>query len=85
MIKILLTGSSGFIGQAFLRRFARYKDLALYGVGRRAIASLLRSVSYRQLEFVDSCDLNFTPYTVIHAVGKAGAMGKERRPMPSLK
>ncbi|MCS3430701.1 NAD(P)-dependent oxidoreductase [Klebsiella sp. BIGb0407] len=75
MIKIVITGASGFIGQAFLRRFAGHHNLELLGVGRRPQPKLLTGIRYSQIDLADLDTLNFTPDAVIHAAGKAGPWG----------
>lgn len=76
MIKIVITGASGFIGQAFLCRFAADPELELYGVGRRPLLQNLSGIRYSQLELADLNTLDFTPDVVIHAAGKAGPWGR---------
>jgi len=75
MIKILITGASGFIGQAFLRRFAAHPDLELLGTGRRPSPKFPPSVRYSQLDLADLETLDYVPDVVIHAAGKAGPWG----------
>lgn len=74
-INILVTGASGFIGQAFLRRFAHQENLNIYGVGRRPIPQIPSGVRYAQWDLADLNQLDFTPDVVIHAAGKAGPWG----------
>lgn len=76
MIKIVITGASGFIGQAFLRRFAGHQNLELLGIGRSSRPDLPTSVRYSQLDLADLERLDFTPDAVIHAAGKAGPWGR---------
>lgn len=76
MIKMVITGVSGFIGQAFLRRFAAFEGVELQGVGRRPVKSLPKGVGYSQLDLADLEQLDFTPDVVIHAAGKAGPWGR---------
>ena len=37
-LRILVTGASGFVGGAFLRRFQGQPGLDIHGIGRRACA-----------------------------------------------
>ncbi|WP_299997264.1 NAD(P)-dependent oxidoreductase [uncultured Cedecea sp.] len=75
MINIVITGASGFIGQAFLRRFAGHNNLELLGVGRRPRPKSLTGMRYFQLDLADLDTLDFAPDVVIHAAGKAGPWG----------
>lgn len=77
-MKVLVTGASGFIGGAFLRRFALREGVTLYGVGRRARCDFPPSVRYRALA-LDCLDaLDFRPDVVIHAAGRASPWGTAR-------
>jgi len=78
MIKIVITGASGFIGQAFLRRFAGHHSLELLGVGRRPLSENPTGFRYSQLDLADLDTLSFTPDVVIHAAGKAGPWGRSK-------
>lgn len=59
MTNILVTGASGFIGQAFLHRFAADNALALYGVGRHPIPTISSGVRYVQLDLAEVETLDF--------------------------
>ncbi|SQI36122.1 Cholesterol dehydrogenase [Leminorella richardii] len=74
-MKILITGASGFIGSAFLRRFAALGDVSLCGVGRRQQSDLPPSVHYCALALDRLNELDFTPDVVIHAAGRASPWG----------
>lgn len=77
-MKILVTGASGFIGGAFIRRFADVKGLSLYGVGRREKVNFPASVVYSPLALAQLDDLDFAPDVVIHAAGRASPWGTKR-------
>lgn len=73
-MKILVTGTSGFVGGAFLRRFAQRPDLALFGVARRPVAL----PNYVQRDLSQPFDLPFRPDVVIHAAARASPWGSRR-------
>lgn len=75
MKKILLTGASGFIGSAFMRRFANQANIQLCGIGRRADPDLPASVSYHALDISQPFELDFEPDIVIHAAGRTSPWG----------
>ena len=77
-VKILLTGASGFIGGAFLRRFAGRENLQLFAVGRREPADLPAGVSWRTLSLADLLQWEISPDVVIHAAGRASPWGSDR-------
>lgn len=77
-MKIVLTGASGFIGGAFLRRFAAVPGLSLYGVGRRAVGDLPAPVRYHRLPLDRLEELDVEPDVVIHAAGRASPWGTAR-------
>lgn len=77
MTKILITGASGFIGNAFLQRFASRAEFELYGVGRRELTNIPATVRYTALDLSCLDSLDFTPDVVIHAAGKAGPWGSK--------
>ncbi len=74
-MRILVTGASGFIGGAFIRRFAEVKGLSLCGVGRREEVDLPASVVYSSLALEQLDDLDFVPDVVIHAAGRTSPWG----------
>lgn len=74
-MNILVTGASGFIGGAFLHRFAGRQDLHLTGVGRRDNPGLPASVSWHALPLNRLQELDVVPDVVIHAAGRASPWG----------
>ena len=64
MIKIVITGASGFIGQAFLRRFAACPNLELLGTGRRPSPNFPPDVRYSQLNLANLKTLDDAPDVV---------------------
>lgn len=74
-MKILLTGASGFIAGAFLRRFADDPQISLYGVGRRPQSDFPSSVYYRACPLDQLQTLDVEPDVVIHAGGRASPWG----------
>lgn len=74
-VKILITGASGFIGSAFLHRFADNGDLELCGVGRRPLNHLPPTVRYHALPLAQLARLDVTPDVVIHAAGRTSPWG----------
>lgn len=74
-MKILLTGASGFIGGAFMRRFGSLDELDLFGIGRRQSPALPASVRYRSLDLSQPFDIDFNPDVVIHAAARASPWG----------
>lgn len=77
-MNIVLTGASGFIGGAFLRRFANVPGLSLCGVGRRSVRDLPASVRYYNLPLDRLGEINVAPDVVIHAAGRASPWGTAR-------
>lgn len=73
-MKILVTGASGFIGGAFMRRFAGRDDLELFGLGRRPTAL----PDYAQVDLSRPFDLPFSPDVVIHAAARSSPWGTKR-------
>lgn len=74
-VKVLITGASGFIGGAFLRRFAADPRVSLYGTGRRTLQDLPPGASYQALPLDQLQTLDFDPDVVIHAAGRASPWG----------
>ena len=70
-MQILLTGASGFVGGAFMRRFASRTDLDLIGLGRRACDL----PQYHRVDLAQPFDLPLTPDVVIHAAARASPWG----------
>ena len=77
-MKILVTGASGFIGGAFLRRFSGRDDLQLFGTGRGERPDLPAVVNWRTLALADLTQWDITPDVVIHAAGRASPWGTEQ-------
>jgi 2-alkyl-3-oxoalkanoate reductase len=73
-MRILVTGASGFVGGAFMRRFAGRSDLELHGVSRRP--SDLPNYTSRDLS--QPFDLPLPPDVVIHAAARASPWGTRR-------
>lgn len=69
--RILVTGASGFIGSAFMERFAARDDLQLHGVGRRRLARDDYSAIDLSLPFA----LDFRADVVIHAAARSSPWG----------
>jgi len=74
-VNVLITGASGFIGSAFLKRFAALNTVSLYGVGRQHINDFPVSVRYAALALDKLEQLDVTPDVVIHAAGRASPWG----------
>ncbi len=73
-MQILVTGASGFVGGAFMRRFASRTDLDLIGLGRRA-SDLTQ---YHRVDLAQTFDLPLAPDVVIHAAARASPWGTRR-------
>lgn len=73
-MKILVTGASGFVGGAFLRRFADRPDLELFGVARRAMPL----PNYVRCDLSRPFELPFRPDVVVHAAARASPWGSRR-------
>lgn len=70
-MRILITGASGFVGGAFMRRFSNVPGLELFGVARRPVAL----PNYAQRDLSQAFDLPFRPDVVIHAAARASPWG----------
>jgi len=73
-LKILVTGASGFVGGAFMRRFAGRGDLELFGVGRRPVDA----PNYAQVDLSKRFNLPLAPDVVLHAAARASPWGTKR-------
>ena len=69
-----MTGASGFVGGAFMRRFAGRGDLELHGVSRRP-SDLPH---YTQRDLSQPFNLPLQPDVVIHAAARASPWGSRR-------
>lgn len=77
-MKILVTGASGFIGGAFLHRFAGRENLRLFGTGRGERPDLPAEVNWRTLSMGDLTQWDIAPDVVIHAAGRTSPWGSDR-------
>jgi 2-alkyl-3-oxoalkanoate reductase len=72
-MKMLVTGASGFVGGAVMRR-ARELGWEVRGIGRRALAE----PGYRSVDLSKPFDLDFRPDVVIHAAARSSPWGSRR-------
>lgn len=73
-LRILVTGASGFVGGAFIRRNASDPTLRMHGVARRP--TVLES--YTRLDLSRPFDLTFRPDVVVHAAARASPWGRRQ-------
>ncbi len=73
-MRILITGASGFVGGAFMQRFANEPGLEIFGIARRAT----HLPNYAQHDLSQPLDLPFRPDVVIHAAARASPWGTRR-------
>jgi 2-alkyl-3-oxoalkanoate reductase len=73
-VQILVTGASGFVGGAFMRRFAGRSDLDLIGIGRRPTDL----PQYHRIDLTQPFDLPCSPDVVVHAAARASPWGTAR-------
>jgi len=74
MTKILITGASGFVGKAFMQRFADHADIDLYGVARRDMPW----PNYKSVDLSKGLDIDFVPDVVIHAAAHVSPWGSKQ-------
>ena len=72
MMKILVTGASGFVGGRFMARFRHRPGLLLHGVGRRP----LPGPDYTAIDLSRPFELSFAPDVVLHAAARASPWGR---------
>lgn len=70
-LRILVTGASGFVGGAFLRRFQGQPGVEIHGIGRRA-GDL---PNYHRIDLSQAFSLDWQPDVVIHAAALASPWG----------
>ncbi|MGV7185384.1 NAD-dependent epimerase/dehydratase family protein [Xanthomonas axonopodis] len=70
-LRILVTGASGFVGGAFLRRFQGQPGVEIRGIGRRA-SDL---PNYHRIDLSRAFSLDWQPDVVIHAAALASPWG----------
>src|SRR6202022_2919679 len=70
-MKILVTGASGFVGGAFVRRFAGRGDVEIHGIGRRR----LDVPGYSAVDVSEPFGVPFAPDVVVHAAARASPWG----------
>jgi 2-alkyl-3-oxoalkanoate reductase len=73
-MEIIVTGAGGFIGGAFVRRFAHRRDVRLHGVTRPGSATQ----RFTHADLAQPFDLALTPDVVIHAAGRTSPWGTGR-------
>jgi 2-alkyl-3-oxoalkanoate reductase len=73
-MNVLVTGASGFVGGAFVRRFQQAPGLTLHGVGRRPVST----AAYTSIDLSRPFDLAFEPDVVVHAAARASPWGTRR-------
>lgn len=69
--RILITGASGFVGGALMRRFNARDDLLLHGLARRPMPW----PNSTQWDLTQTVSLDFTPDVVIHAAAHVSPWG----------
>lgn len=74
MLKILVTGASGFVGGSFLKRFASNPDIQLHGVSRSPLAL----ANYTSLDLVQGLNIDFAADVVIHAAAHVSPWGSSK-------
>jgi nucleoside-diphosphate-sugar epimerase len=72
-VKLLVTGASGFIGGAIVRR-ARARGWDVRGTGRRPLSD----PGYTALDLTQPLDLEFQPDVVVHAAARSSPWGTRR-------
>ncbi|HXU32819.1 MAG TPA: NAD-dependent epimerase/dehydratase family protein [Thermoanaerobaculia bacterium] len=80
--RILVTGASGFVGGRFVARFRDRPDLAIHGIGRRALDDPAYSSIDLSQPFDVLSDPEFRPDVVIHGAARAtpwGTLAEYRR------
>lgn len=70
-MKILVTGASGFVGGAYVRRVRGRDGLIVHGVGRRR----LDDRDYTAVDLTRPFDLEFEPDVVLHAAARSSPWG----------
>jgi 2-alkyl-3-oxoalkanoate reductase len=73
-VKILVTGASGFVGSAFMRRFATRPELTLLGVARRTAPFS----NYQRVDLSVPFALDYAPDVVIHAAALASPWARRQ-------
>lgn len=66
-MRVLITGASGFVGGALMRRLGAHPDIAVLGVARRAVPL----ANYRRVDLSSPFQLDYRPDVVIHAAALA--------------
>ncbi len=73
--RILVTGASGFVGGRFVARFRDRPDLAIHGIGRRALPDPTYSSIDLSRPFDRLSDPEFVPDVILHAAARATPWG----------
>ena len=72
--RLLITGSSGFVGGSLLKRARTAGGWEVLGIGRRPLADPY----YRSLNLSAPFDLSFAPDVVVHAAARSSPWGSRR-------
>ncbi len=74
IMKILITGASGFVGGSFMDLYADRPDLEIHGIARRESTR----ANYTRHDLSKPLDIDFVPDVVIHAAARAMPWGSEK-------
>jgi nucleoside-diphosphate-sugar epimerase len=70
-MNVLVTGASGFVGKAFVERFAGDGEMRIHGIGRRPSSEPW----YSAIDLSQPFDLAFRPDVVVHCAARSSPWG----------